>query len=79
MAAERLKAELRKLGRAKASTMPEQRRAVDISPGCAFGAVVDQRLKDLERSLGEFKTRLNGLIFVVIGAVLLEIVLRLFA
>ena len=79
MAAERLKAQLRKLARAKASTMPEQRRAVDTSPGCAFGAVVDQRLKDLERSLGDFKSRLNGLIFVVIGAVLLEIVLRLFA
>ena len=79
MAAERLKAQLRKLARAKASTMPEQRRAVDTSPGCAFGAVVDQRLKDLERSLSDFKSRLNGLIFVVIGAVLLEIVLRLFA
>jgi len=52
------------------------KQTVDIAPGCAFGAVVDQRLKDMERGLGELKGRVNGLIFVVAGAVLVEIVMR---
>ena len=53
------------------------RPAVSTAPGCVFGAVVEERLKELERSLGEVKARLNGLIFLVVGAVVLEIVLRL--
>ena len=50
---------------------------VDMSPGCAFGAVIEQRLKDMERNLADLKARLNGLIFLVVGAVLVEVVLRL--
>jgi hypothetical protein len=50
---------------------------VDVTPGCTFGAVVDQRLTFLEESLGELKSRLNGLIFLVVGAVLVEVILRL--
>lgn len=50
---------------------------VDLSPGCAFGVVVDERLKEMERQLGEVKDRLNGLIYLVIGAVVVEVVLRL--
>jgi len=50
---------------------------VDVTPGCIFGVVVDQRLTFLEKGLGELKSRLNGLIFLVVGAVLVEIVLRL--
>jgi len=53
------------------------RPAVSTAPGCAFGAVVEERLKELERGLGEVKARLNGLIFLVVGAVVLEVVLRL--
>lgn len=49
---------------------------VNTSPGCAFGAVVEQRLLNLERSLSEIKARLNGLIFVVVGAVVVEMVMR---
>lgn len=50
---------------------------VDMSPGCAFGAVIEQRLTDMERNLADLKARLNGLIFLVVGAVLVEVVLRL--
>ncbi len=50
---------------------------VDVTPACAFGAVVDQRLKDMEQRLEEVKSRLNGLIFLVTGAVVVEIVMRL--
>jgi hypothetical protein len=50
--------------------------AVRIS-AAAFRAAVEQRLKNLERDIGEVKGRLNGLIFVVIGAVITQLVMRL--
>ena len=53
--------------RRTAGTQP----GVDVSPGCAFGAVVGERLAELERNIGEVKGRLNGLIFLVIGAVVI--------
>lgn len=43
----------------------------------AFRAGVEQRLAGLERDVGELRGRINGLIFVVIGAVVTQIVLRL--
>ncbi len=42
----------------------------------AFRAAVEQRLRNLEGDIGELKGRLNGLIFVVIGAVVTQVVLR---
>ena len=50
---------------------------VDMSPGCTFGAVIEQRLQDMERNLADVKARLNGLIFLVVGAVLVEVIMRL--
>ena len=49
---------------------------VSVRPGCAFGAVIEERMKGLETSMAEVKLRLNGLIFLVVGAVLVEIVMR---
>lgn len=65
------------LGRLLRKGRPSPRPLVDTAPGCAFGVIVGQRLQELEESLGEVKARLNGLIFLVVGAVLLEMVLRL--
>jgi hypothetical protein len=48
-----------------------------LTPGCTFGVVVEQRLKDIDRDLGEVKGRLNGLIFLVVGAVVVDVVMRL--
>lgn len=42
----------------------------------AFRAAVEQRLAALERDLGELRGRINGLIFVVLGAVVTQIVLK---
>jgi len=53
--------------------------SLDISPGCPFGAVVDERLKNMEQSIEELKGRINGLIFVLVGALALEIIVRLLA
>lgn len=45
----------------------------------AFRAAVEQRLRSLERDIGELKGRLNGLIFVVVGAVVTQVVLKVMA
>jgi uncharacterized protein YceH (UPF0502 family) len=42
----------------------------------AFRAVVAARLESLERDLAEVRARINGLLFVVVGAVVTQVVLR---
>jgi hypothetical protein len=42
----------------------------------AFRAVVASRLHALERDLAEVRTRINGLLFVVVGAAVTQVVLR---
>jgi hypothetical protein len=42
----------------------------------AFRAAIEQRMRNLEREFAEVKTRLNGLIFVVIGAVITQLILK---
>ncbi len=43
----------------------------------AFRAVIEERLRNLERQLDEVKGRVNGLIFLLGGAVAVQVVLRL--
>ncbi|MBI2864886.1 MAG: hypothetical protein HYX94_10045 [Chloroflexi bacterium] len=50
---------------------------LDLAPGCTFGALVEQRLNHIEIELAEAKGRLNGLIFLVVGAVMVEVFIRL--
>ena len=45
----------------------------------AFRAVIEERLRNLERQLDEVKGRVNGLIFLLGGAVATQFVLRLLA
>ena len=42
----------------------------------AFRAMTLERLRSVERDLAEVKGRVNGLIFVVAGAVITQVVLR---
>lgn len=42
-----------------------------------FRAATEQRLRSLEREVAEVKGRVNGLIFVVAGAVITQVVLKL--
>ena len=70
MESDELKDALRKLRRSRA---PE----VDLSPASTFDALLDQRLGHLERHVEELKTRINGLVFLVIGAVVAQIVLSI--
>jgi hypothetical protein len=65
-----------KLERAIARLRPANGSGPSRLSAAAFRASVEQRLLSLERDMGEIKGRLNGLIFVVIGAVLTQVVLR---
>ena len=65
---------LAKLAKARRKSKPQTPSPV---PGCAFGYVVDRRLQDMEANIKELKSRINGLIFVVMGAVTVEVVMRL--
>ena len=43
----------------------------------AFRAIAEQRLRNLERDVGDLKGRLNGLIFLVLGTVITQVILKL--
>ncbi len=73
MAHEELTRALRALRGKDRQTLPP----FNVEPGCPFGAVVRERLTDLQRQVEEVKERLNGLLFLVVGAVVVDIVLRL--
>ena len=73
-----LEQRLRELGErmrgARASSNGEM---LEVMTAPAFRAVVAQRLRALERDVAEVRTRVNGLLFVVAGAVVTQLVLRL--
>jgi hypothetical protein len=50
---------------------------LSTAPGCAFGAVEEERLRGLQQQLDEIKGRVNGLFYTLVGAVIAEIVLRI--
>ena len=51
---------------------------VDLSPRSPFDALLDARLKTLERQVEELKGRVHGLMFLVAGAVVVQVVLSFF-
>lgn len=56
---------------------PAPREPLGLDPCCPFAALLEQRLQSLAEEVKEMKTRLYGLIFVVLGAVVVEVLLRL--
>jgi hypothetical protein len=72
-----LESALRVLGRWRARRREEPIAVEGLSPA-AFRAVVDERLRGVERQLDEVKGRVNGLLFLLAGAVASQIILRLF-
>ena len=74
----------REIERALAALLRRRRAAQAALPegplaGPAFRAVVYQRLGNLEEQLREVKGRVNGLIFLIAGAVVVQILQRLIA
>jgi hypothetical protein len=55
------------------ATVQKSRRS---SAGAEFRARVEERLKNVETELGDLKTRLNGLYFMVISTVLAQVLLK---
>lgn len=50
---------------------------VDVTPESAFDALLDARLADLEHDVADLAGRVTTLIWLVIGAVLLQLVMRI--
>jgi hypothetical protein len=47
--------------------------------GAAFRAAMQERLRNLERDVGDVKNRVNGLIFLVAGTVITQLLARVLA
>ncbi len=71
MSSEELKEEIRRLRRPSPA-------GVDLSPRSTFDALLDTRLDGLERQVDELKGKVNGLMFLVAGAVMVQVVLSFF-
>ncbi len=64
------------LARFRRTDETESARTDWLSPQ-AFRAVVDERLRSLERQLDEVKGRVNGLIFLLAGSVAAQLILKI--
>ena len=53
------------------------RETISLEPASVYEAVTRQMVLGVSEELREIKTRLNGLLFMVAGSVLLEVALRL--
>jgi hypothetical protein len=73
--ADGLAAALRRLFAGASAEAP----ALESMSAPAFRALVAERLRTLERDVAEVRARVNGLLFVVAGAVVTQVVLRLLA
>lgn len=61
------------------SREPARRETISLEPASAYEAITRQMVLSLSEELREIKSRLNGLIFMVAGSLLLDVVLRLAA
>ena len=65
--------------RRRSSPKPSDQWSLLHGDDASFRAAVDLRLQNLERQLDELKGRINGLLFLLAGAVATNVVLRLLA
>jgi hypothetical protein len=63
--------------RALAAEAQEAEAAIDDKPKSVYEMMTRQMLLELKDSVGEVKGRVNTLLWLVIGAILLELVMRL--
>jgi IS4 transposase len=54
-----------------------QKESAKPSSGDSFRAVVEERLHHLEQQVGELKGRVNGLIFLVAGTALTQVIIKI--
>lgn len=67
---------LRRWRRARGWTPPRFAPGAELAPDTAFDVQMRERVRGLEEGLKEVKDRVNGLIFLVVGAVVVQLVLR---
>lgn len=72
-----LESAIRRFAQRRAGASERAVARTDAMSAAAFRASVAERLRALERDVGEVRTRLNGLLFVVAGAVVTQVLLRL--
>jgi hypothetical protein len=51
--------------------------SVDLSPKSTHEAVTRQMVEDLAKDLGEVKSRVNAVLWAVVGAVVVDVAMRL--
>ena len=61
------------------AVLSEAVRGKRASVEAAFRAGVEQRLHGLEADLAEVKSRLNGLLFCIVGTVITQVLLKVLA
>lgn len=54
-----------------------ERGGVDLEPGCAYGVVTRQMVTDLFEELRAIRARMDSLFTVIMGAIALDLLLRL--
>ena len=52
---------------------------VDVRPSSAYEAVTREMVQSMRAEIAEIKSRLNGLLFMVAGSIVVDIVIRLAA
>ena len=63
---------------ARGWTPPRFGPGAELAPDSAFDVQMRERVRGLEDGLKEVKDRVNGLIFLVVGAVVVQVALRFF-
>ena len=67
---------LRRLRSRRRAPLVQYGYGTEIAPDSAFDVQMRERVRGLEDGLKEVKDRVNGLIFLVVGAVVAQVVLR---
>ena len=74
---EELRERVRAIRGAGAERPKQPKQEIDLDPTSVYELLTRQMVSDLAEELREIRLRVNGLIFVTVGAVLVEVVLRL--
>lgn len=77
MAGEERRAAYRDGTALRAALARSRRRGVDLEPGSAYEVVTRQMVEEVARELAEIRARLNQLTSLIVGAITLEVLLRL--
>jgi len=67
----------RALSQLRRGRLAAQKEEPKPSSGDSFRAVVEERLRHLEQQLGDLKGRVNGLIFLVAGTALTQVIIKI--